>query len=104
MDWLMICGDWLRRPAFKGAEPVDKGIWLSLLIWCYEDRNGGKIRSCRDWTDRVWLSMVGVIPKELERQSPELWRWDGNDLIVAGYDEDLIDCEPIGMRKDEQPW
>lgn len=84
------CED-LTGPAFRGAEPVDRATWLCLLAWCYEHENGGRIVGAKTWGDRRWQQTLAVTLKEVNREAPGLWSWEGDDLVVQHYDHAYVD-------------
>ena len=92
------CED-LSSSAFRGAEPVDRATWLCLLAWCYEHENGGRIAGAKSWGDRRWQQTVAVMLKEVQRDAPGLWSWDGDDLVVGLYDHAYADQVRIDSRQ-----
>lgn len=84
MEFINIHSAHLNSAAFKGAEPVCRATWLMLLQFCCTQENGGRIESCHEWGDRRWQQICAVTLKEV-RTKCELWRWEGNDLIVEFY-------------------
>ena len=84
MRWLNIEIANLRSPAFVGAEPVERATWLSLLAYCADQENGGRIAECRSWKDRQWQQTCGITQAEAEAESG-LWKWHGDQLVVEFY-------------------
>lgn len=84
MRWLNIEIATLRCPSYIGAEPVERATWLSLLGYCADQENGGRIRSCKRWKDRQWQQVCGITQAEAQASS-ELWHYDGDDIVVAFY-------------------
>lgn len=82
---------------FIGAEPVDRATWISLLCWCCAQENGGVIVGCSDWGTRRWMQTCGVTAEEVRAESA-LFRWDGDNLIVFGYPQELQDA--LKARRD----
>ena len=41
-----------RSNEYIEATIKQRGIWISLLAWCHQQRNGGIIEGCRSWGDR----------------------------------------------------
>lgn len=66
------------------AEPMQRSTWLHLLRHCVGQENGGRIKNCREWSERKWLLMARVLIAEVQTAS-QLWTWDENDLVVWGY-------------------
>lgn len=84
MEWLNIHKSTLDSQAMRMADPQDRGTWLLLMAYCIGQENGGKIAECGYWTDKLWLSIVGVSLAEIDRVST-LWYREGSDIIVCHY-------------------
>ena len=84
MDWLNLHTSTLDSPAFVGSAPVERSTWLCLLRFCIGQENGGRITGGRRWKDRQWQQLARVTLREITLKS-ELWKWDGEDLIVTFY-------------------
>ncbi len=84
MEWLNIHKSILDSQEMRMADPQDRGTWLLLMAYCIGQENGGTITGCGYWTEKLWLSIVGVAPSEIERPTT-LWHRDGQSLIVAHY-------------------
>ena len=63
---------------------MGRATWLSLMAFCADKENGGRIEDCGKWPDRMWQQMCGVTLDET-RQESDLFTWDGEDLIVTFY-------------------
>jgi hypothetical protein len=77
----------LRSPAYVGAEPVQRATWLSLLAYCCEQENGGRIAEADAWKDRQWQQTCGVTLAEVQEECG-LWRMADGVLIVEFYPAD----------------
>ena len=88
MEWLNIHASFLDSPHFVGSEPLDRATWLCLLRYCCGQENGGLITQAKAWGDRKWQQLVRVTKAEVERPS-DLWKWDGDDLAITGYPNDM---------------
>ena len=84
MEWLKFELKWGRSPEFYRSDPVSRATWLSLLLFCADNENGGRIKKCKNWPDRMWQQMCGVTLDET-RQASDLFTWDEDDLIVTFY-------------------
>lgn len=84
MRWLNIEIATLRSPSYIGAEPVERATWLSLLGYCADQENGGRIVACKRWKDRQWQQVCGITQSEAHTSS-QLWHFDGDDIVVAFY-------------------
>lgn len=84
MNWLNIETKTLHSEAYIGSDPVARATWLSVMLWCAEQENGGRIVGARSWKDRRWQQTCGVTIKEIDA-SELLMSWEGDDLVVVGY-------------------
>jgi hypothetical protein len=84
MKWLNIEIATLRSPKYIGAEPIERATWLSLLGYCADQENGGRIVGCIKWKDRTWQQVCGITQAEASIAS-NLYRFDGDDLLVEFY-------------------
>src|ERR1700761_1821834 len=84
MNWLNLPVSMARHPAFIGCEPVARATWLSVLLYCVEQENGGVLKGARAWKDRQWQQACGVTLAEAENAAP-LLEWKGENLVVALY-------------------
>jgi hypothetical protein len=87
MNWLNIPIAVIRAPEYAGSDPVPRATWLNLMAYCAEQENGGRIVDARRWKDRQWQQTCGVTLAEVDEEC-ELWRWNGDDILVWGYPED----------------
>jgi len=86
MEYINIHRSVLDGAEFVGAEPIERATWLSLLAFCCGQENGGVIAGCKAWADRRWQQLAKVTADEVTRVT-ELWKWDGDDLVVNFYPE-----------------
>jgi hypothetical protein len=84
MDWLNLHSSILDSPEVIGSEPLDRATWLFLLRYCIGQENGGRMTGARSWGDRQWQQLARVTKDEVQRTC-DLWRWEGDDLIVEKY-------------------
>lgn len=55
------------------------------MVYCVSQENGGRIMSCADWSDAVWLRAAGLTAQQVKAKSP-LWHWESiNCLSVLDY-------------------
>jgi len=87
MEWLNIRLTQLSAPEYLRSDPTERATWLQLLAHCAGQENGGTIRDCADWKDRVWQQIAGVTLKEV-KATCRLWTWEGTDLHIWGYPEE----------------
>jgi hypothetical protein len=57
------------------------------MCYCCEQENGGVIDGCAGWKDRQWQQTAGVTLAEV-REDCDLWKWDGEALVVTFYPSD----------------
>lgn len=84
MKWLNVDVELAKHPEFFGAPPVDRATWFCLMLFCAANENGGRISGCKGWGTRKWFSGALITLDELQHVS-ELWRWEGDDLVVKFY-------------------
>ena len=54
MNWLNLRTETLHAPNYIGSDPTRRATWLSLMLWCAQQENGGIIAGSRQWPDRRW--------------------------------------------------
>lgn len=84
MQWLNLEVSMLHAPEFIGSDPVSRSTWLSVLLWCVSQENGGRICGGLNWKDRQWQQTCGVTLEEITN-SKFLLRIEGDDLLVWNY-------------------
>jgi hypothetical protein len=84
MIWLNILTSMLRSPAFVGSSPVERATWLSVIAYCVEQENGGRILNGLKWKDRQWQQTCGVTAREV-RNADKLLTIEGDDVIIFAY-------------------
>ena len=97
MNYINIHTSVIHSPQLKGADPVERATWFMLLGFCVEMENSGRISDCKSWKCRRWQQTVGVMLRELNACS-DLWRWDGDDLVVEFYPLDQE--QEVKQRRD----
>jgi len=86
MQYFNLHVSMLRMPEFIGESPANRGVWISLMGYCCDLENSGRIAGSRRWKSRMWEQSCGVTLAELEEDAM-LWEWDGEDLLVWGFPE-----------------
>ncbi len=84
MKWLNLETKIFRSEEFLGCDPVQRATWVCLIAYCALSENGGVIPSCFNWSDRKWEQVIGVTKMEV-KTSCDLYRWDGENLVVMFY-------------------
>lgn len=87
MNWLNIAVSFLRSSAFVSAVPLEQATWLSLIAYCVEQENGGRIEGGAKWKDVQWQRSCGVSARAV-RSASVLIRIEGDDVVIHGYPED----------------
>ncbi|MCZ6870523.1 MAG: hypothetical protein O7G84_13560 [Gammaproteobacteria bacterium] len=116
MRYAAVHGTWLGSdPAALDATDAALGAWLRLQVLASEmelgeggeDLGEGRIPSCAEWSDRAWLRAVGTDRAAVDTVvAAKLARWDGNDLLVGGYDrkgQAAIEAKREGGKKGGRP-
>lgn len=79
-----VVGAWLRLISFAGE--LESGI-LTKSVKKYRRLGEARIAGCLDWDERHWIVSAGVVRASADRLLiAGLARWDGHDLVLAGYD------------------
>lgn len=84
MEWLNIRLTQLAAPEYLRSDPTERATWLQLLAHCAGQENGGILRDCHDWKDRVWQQVCGITHREAHTPT-RLWTWENTDLHIWGY-------------------
>lgn len=95
----------MRAAEFAAAEDVDKGVWLSLMLYCVAVENRGVIENCMEWTERQWLLTANIQQQNIIKTST-LWEWEGPDLHLWGYPfhhQHKVDSGRAGGKKGGRP-
>lgn len=88
MNWFPIQIADLSSARFAEAGEDELGAWLRLVAHCAQQENGGRILSARCLSPAGMMRTLGVDAATLDRESPRLWQWDGDDLLVEAYPAD----------------
>jgi len=90
MNWININTAHRRDPRWKSASVMQRGAWLSFVIYSAKNDTDGVIVGAWLWTDKQWITRTGVPLNDLddidniEANSP-LWKWVGDDLHIELY-------------------
>lgn len=90
MEYINLHRSVLASSEFVGAEPVDRATWIMLLDFCCGQENGGVIKGCGLWSEKLWIQAIKIDSASVKKNCP-LWRWDGDDLVVAFYAQVFAD-------------
>ena len=105
MDFLNLQTTEMRAPCFSAATAQQRGVWLSLQLFCVATENLGVIEGCADWSERDWLLTAGIQKNETAEKSP-LWHFEGPDLHVWNYPfaaQAKVDAGRVGGIKGGRP-
>ena len=97
MMYLNIDLSTLRSPEYIGSAPTERGTWLSVLGYCADQENGGRIVGAMTWKDRQWQQVCGVTLREV-RATTRLLLIEGDDVIVFGYPV-CLESEIVAKRE-----
>jgi hypothetical protein len=87
MEYLKLQRGFRESDAWMAADVAARGAWTSVAGFCADEENAGRIVGARAWNDRLWLLRAGCSAAEVEHAvGAKLAAWDGDDLVVAGYD------------------
>lgn len=66
------------------------GAWTRMMSYATSDEvESGRLVGARAWNDRRWLICCQVSPSDVEVVvAAGLAVWDGDDLVLAGFDDD----------------
>ena len=87
MDWVKLQIWVVKTPDYISCEPTQRAAWLNLLAHCAEQENGGRIKGAKEWGDRMWMQLCGVLKAEVSEDCG-LFQWEGSDLVVNFYPEE----------------
>lgn len=84
MEYINLTITQLAEAAYRRSTMPDRGVWLTLLGYCVQQENGGRIEGAQGWTEWDCQQVLGIPAKDLEGQH-HLWRYDEGDLVVEFY-------------------
>lgn len=84
MQYLNLETRFLHAEEYIGCEPRARGTWLSAMLWCAQQENGGRIAGAAAWRSRRFEQTFGATRREIDAAAP-LLTWNGDDLVVWGY-------------------
>lgn len=95
-----------QSPEYLGATYQQQSVWTRLLAFCCSNENSGRVAGARRWNPRQWLA-ANIMPDELGDPC-DLYRWDGDDLVVWGYklhqQQKTQDLRQRGKRAADARW
>lgn len=96
MKYLSLELKTLRSPEYVGSAPTERGTWLSILGYCADQENGGRLTGAMSWKDRQWQQTCGVTAREV-RSATRLLVTDGDDVVVFGYPTE-VEAQIVAKR------
>lgn len=85
MEWFNASVTFLQSAEFRRARMEQRGVWLTLMAYCIQQENGGRLEGVETWEDWDWQNVLGVA-KKLASGDCFLWQWlDGGSLQLEGY-------------------
>lgn len=88
MEWINLTITQLAAPEFRRSTMDDRGAWLTLLGYCVQQENAGRIAGAAAWSDFELTCVLGIPPKALKGEHL-LWAFEEGDLVVSGYPMEL---------------
>jgi hypothetical protein len=87
MDYAKLQLVHTRSAAWRVATMTARGAAVSVLAYCADQENGGRIEGARAWERGVWREIMGVKASEIEvAVACGLLAWEGNDLVCTLWD------------------
>lgn len=87
MEWLNLSVTDLSDADFRRCPLQDRGVWLTLLGFCVQQENRGRIAGVEQWCDFECIAALGV-PKAALEGAHMLWKFECGDLLVSGYPQE----------------
>jgi hypothetical protein len=84
VNWLNVETRVARAAEFARASTRARGAYISVLLYCAEQENGGRLVGAKHWDDLMWIKCCCVALRDVNAAAP-LLAWDGDDLIVWRY-------------------
>ena len=77
----------MRHPLWKSASVIQRGAWMSLVLYSAKNDTDGVIVGAWLWTDKQWLARTGGLISDLDESDADspLWKWVGVDLHIELY-------------------
>lgn len=90
MEWLNTSVTFMNSQEMLRSTPEQRGVWFTLMGYCVQQENGGRLEGVADWSDWDWQSVLKV-PKKLAKEDSFLWHWeDGGTLNLVNYPHDQL--------------
>lgn len=84
MEYINLTITQLGDEAYRRSSLADRGVWLTLLGYCVQQENGGRIAGVANWGEWDCVQVLGIPRAELDGEH-RLWRFEGSELIVEFY-------------------
>lgn len=84
MEWLNLSVTKMATPELRRSTMQERGVWLTLLVYCVQQENGGLIADAAAWNDFECVQVLGVRREDIDG-AHMLWKTEGRDIVVSGY-------------------
>lgn len=84
MQWLNLSVSDLASPTVRRSDMQDRGVWITLLAYCVQQENSGRIAGAQAWTEWDCLQVLGI-PAAMLEGTHTLWHYENGDLLVYSY-------------------
>ncbi len=84
MEWINLSISQLAEADYRRSSLQDRGVWLTLLGYCVQTENFGRIAGAQAWTDYDYQQVLGLPAAAIEGDHL-LWHFEQGDLCVSGY-------------------
>lgn len=88
LDFFKVMNFGSKKDRFLEAPCKAGGVALRLCFYCASHPAGGIIRGMKGWKNMECFNRVRVKLKDVEKDRPGLWHWEGEDLHVDFYDKE----------------
>lgn len=87
MEYLKLQRSFRTTKTWLAASIAARGAWVCLAGYCADEENAGRIAGAQGWCSRMWMQLAGLEAHDVATAvAAGLATWEGEDLVVAGYD------------------
>lgn len=97
MNYLNLNTNLCSNMEFGDCHPDQRGVWLSVMLYCAKEENSGVILGAKNLSNRAWIMGCGITKEEALKENP-LIEWKGDDLHLKLYP---IEQEEVMRKKRE---
>lgn len=84
MEYINLTITQLAAAEYRRSSMQDRGVWITLLGYCVQQENGGRVTGAQTWTDWDCQQVLGIPAGNIEGEHL-LWHYEDDDLIVQFY-------------------